>query len=98
MAVLVIAEHHHGALSDATHKVVTAALKFGGRNIVCPRHQRIKLRREVLDINQHRLIGRWHKVVSYTPMGEVWPAGKWVGGVIGQLCIARRVLKRNKTA
>lgn len=30
MAVLVIAEHHHGALSDATHKVVTAALKFGG--------------------------------------------------------------------
>ena len=30
MAVLVIAEHHHGALSDATHKVVTAAIKFGG--------------------------------------------------------------------
>ncbi|KDA03487.1 electron transfer flavoprotein subunit alpha/FixB family protein [Hyphomonas oceanitis] len=30
MAVLVIAEHHHGALSDATHKVVTAAAKFGG--------------------------------------------------------------------
>ncbi|MCB9962196.1 MAG: electron transfer flavoprotein subunit alpha/FixB family protein [Hyphomonas sp.] len=30
MAVLVIAEHHHGALSDATHKVVTAASKFGG--------------------------------------------------------------------
>jgi electron transfer flavoprotein alpha subunit len=30
MAVLVIAEHAHGALSDATHKVVTAALKFGG--------------------------------------------------------------------
>ena len=30
MAVLVIAEHHHGALSDATHKVVTAATKFGG--------------------------------------------------------------------
>ncbi len=29
MAVLVIAEHHHGALADATHKVVTAALKFG---------------------------------------------------------------------
>jgi electron transfer flavoprotein alpha subunit len=30
MAVLVVAEHHHGALSDATHKVVTAASKFGG--------------------------------------------------------------------
>ena len=30
MAVLVIAEHAHGALSDATHKVVTAAFKFGG--------------------------------------------------------------------
>jgi electron transfer flavoprotein alpha subunit len=30
MAVLVIAEHHHGGLSDATHKVVTAAAKFGG--------------------------------------------------------------------
>ncbi len=30
MAVLVIAEHAHGALSDATHKVVTAASKFGG--------------------------------------------------------------------
>ncbi|HRK69888.1 MAG TPA: electron transfer flavoprotein subunit alpha/FixB family protein [Hyphomonas sp.] len=30
MAVLVVAEHHHGALSDATHKVVTAAAKFGG--------------------------------------------------------------------
>ena len=30
MAVLVIAEHAHGALSDATHKVVTAATKFGG--------------------------------------------------------------------
>tara|TARA_R110001606_G_scaffold12165_4_gene52350 strand:+ start:27915 stop:28844 length:930 start_codon:yes stop_codon:yes gene_type:complete len=30
MAVLVIAEHHHGALSDATLKVVTAASKFGG--------------------------------------------------------------------
>jgi electron transfer flavoprotein alpha subunit len=30
MAVLVIAEHHHGGLSDATHKVVTAASKFGG--------------------------------------------------------------------
>ncbi|MBY9065829.1 electron transfer flavoprotein subunit alpha/FixB family protein [Hyphomonas sp. WL0036] len=30
MAVLVVAEHHHGALSDATHKVVTAATKFGG--------------------------------------------------------------------
>lgn len=30
MAVLVIAEHAHGALSDATHKVVTAAAKFGG--------------------------------------------------------------------
>lgn len=30
MAVLVIAEHHHGALADATHKVVTAAAKFGG--------------------------------------------------------------------
>ena len=30
MAVLVIAEHHHGALPDATHKVVTAASKFGG--------------------------------------------------------------------
>ncbi len=30
MAVLVIAEHHHGALSDATHKTVTAAGKFGG--------------------------------------------------------------------
>ena len=30
MAVLVIAEHSHGALSDATHKVVTAAAKFGG--------------------------------------------------------------------
>ena len=30
MAVLVIAEHHHGTLSDATHKVVTAASKFGG--------------------------------------------------------------------
>jgi electron transfer flavoprotein alpha subunit len=30
MAVLVIAEHAHGALSDATHKVVTAATTFGG--------------------------------------------------------------------
>ena len=30
MAVLVIAEHHHGGLSDATLKVVTAASKFGG--------------------------------------------------------------------
>ncbi|MEQ9505477.1 MAG: electron transfer flavoprotein subunit alpha/FixB family protein [Hyphomonas sp.] len=30
MAVLVIAEHAHSALSDATHKVVTAASKFGG--------------------------------------------------------------------
>ena len=30
MAVLVIAEHSHGALSDATHKVVAAAQKFGG--------------------------------------------------------------------
>ena len=30
MAVLVIAEHAHGTLSDATHKVVTAASKFGG--------------------------------------------------------------------
>jgi electron transfer flavoprotein alpha subunit len=30
MAVLVIAEHHHGALSDATHKTVTAAAKLGG--------------------------------------------------------------------
>lgn len=30
MAVLVVAEHHHGALSDATHKVVTAAGKLGG--------------------------------------------------------------------
>lgn len=30
MAVLVIAEHDNASLSDATHKVVTAALKFGG--------------------------------------------------------------------
>ncbi|MEO0816565.1 MAG: electron transfer flavoprotein subunit alpha/FixB family protein [Pseudomonadota bacterium] len=30
MAVLVIAEHDNAALSDATHKVVTAAAKFGG--------------------------------------------------------------------
>ena len=30
MAVLIIAEHHHGTLADATHKVVTAAAKFGG--------------------------------------------------------------------
>ena len=30
MAVLVIAEHDNAALSDATHKTVTAAAKFGG--------------------------------------------------------------------
>ena len=30
MAVLVIAEHDNAALNDATHKVVTAAAKFGG--------------------------------------------------------------------
>jgi len=30
MAVLVIAEHDNATLSDATHKVVTAAQKFGG--------------------------------------------------------------------
>ena len=30
MAVLVIAEHNNAALNDATHKVVTAAAKFGG--------------------------------------------------------------------
>ncbi|MEM9740617.1 MAG: electron transfer flavoprotein subunit alpha/FixB family protein [Pseudomonadota bacterium] len=30
MAVLVIAEHDNSTLSDATHKVVTAAAKFGG--------------------------------------------------------------------
>ncbi|KCZ63163.1 hypothetical protein L53_07800 [Hyphomonas sp. L-53-1-40] len=30
MAVLVIAEHDNASLNDATHKVVTAAAKFGG--------------------------------------------------------------------
>jgi len=30
MAVLVIAEHDNASVSDATHKTVTAALKFGG--------------------------------------------------------------------
>ena len=30
MAVLVIAEHDNAALSDATHKTVTAAARFGG--------------------------------------------------------------------
>ena len=30
MAVLVIAEHHHGGLADTTNKTVTAAAKFGG--------------------------------------------------------------------
>ncbi|MGE0408667.1 MAG: electron transfer flavoprotein subunit alpha/FixB family protein [Amphiplicatus sp.] len=30
MAVLVIADHHNDALSDATHKTVTAAAKIGG--------------------------------------------------------------------
>jgi electron transfer flavoprotein alpha subunit len=30
MAVLVIAEHDNSSVSDATHKTVTAALKFGG--------------------------------------------------------------------